>query len=142
MPSNISPLFPPRTAPTSALVQVAEAAQGEARMLQSAEGRRCRVAGHLSHVPALAEGDWVLVSYVGDEAVVCGRLRGVGEALPGVLTQHDGVVELEAGTSLRLAAGKSIIELRADGRISIDGREVYTFGEQRVAVQGSTIELN
>lgn len=143
MPTNtVRRLFPKQVVPATELARVCEAAGGEARSVERSDGIAARVAGHLSQVPAVSENDWVLVTYVGEEAVVCGRLRQPEEPLPAVLTQQDGVVELEAGARLRLAAGKSLIELHADGRISIDGREVYTFGERRVVVQGSAIELN
>jgi hypothetical protein len=67
-------------------------------------------------------------------------------AIAKVLEAEDGqatVVDL-GGTPcpVRLQAGENWIEVHADGRIELDGRQITGMAEGRLRLQGSTIELN
>ena len=123
------------------LATVAEVDNGAARLV-SAGGEPEPVLGHISSVPALQVNDRVLAKRVSEGVVIVGRMRRAGEAPQASVVEEGGQVRIEAGRSLTLRSGLSCVELTADGRISVDGREVYSFADGRMVLQGATIELN
>jgi hypothetical protein len=141
MKSNIYELF--KSAPTdkAAIAKVLEAEDGQATVVDLG-GTPCPVAGHLSQVEALKEGDRILTIHTPTGIIVAGRLRATNEAPTPRLEEQDGRLLVEAPKSVRLQAGENWIEVHADGRIELDGRQITGMAEGRLRLQGSTIELN
>jgi hypothetical protein len=141
MKSNIYELF--KSAPTdnAAIATVLEAEDGQATVVHLS-GTPCLVAGHLSQVEALKVGDRVLTIRTATGIFVVGRLRATDEAPTPRLEEQDGRLLMEAPKSVRLQAGQNWIEVHADGRIELDGKQISGLAEGRLRLQGSTIELN
>jgi hypothetical protein len=141
MKSNIYELFQSGPTDNAAIATVLEVEDGQATMVDLG-GTPCPVAGHLSQVEALKEGDRILTLRTATGIVVAGRLRATGEAPSPRLEEQDGRLLVEAAQSVRLQAGQNWIEVHADGRIELDGRQITGLAEGRLRLQGSTIELN
>jgi hypothetical protein len=141
MKANIYELF--KSAPTdnAAIATVLEVEDGQAMVIDLGD-TPCPVAGHLSQVEALKEGDRILALRTATGFVVAGRLRAGGEDPAPRLEEQDGRLLVEAPKSVRLQAGENWIEVHADGRIELDGRQITGMAEGRLRLQGSTIELN
>jgi hypothetical protein len=113
------------------VAKVVEEKQGLAISLVFAEGQVLDVYGHLSEVPATVAG-----------LVVTGRLRAEGEVARPLVQERNGRLILDAAAGICLQAGDACIELTPDGRIQVDGREIYHIASGRVRLQGSTVEIN
>jgi hypothetical protein len=101
------------------------------------------VFAHGSEVPHLHNGDQVLVMLTEQGAIVTQRLRKPGERpQQGFSVQPDGRLMLHNKTGIKLETDETKIELRADGRIYIDGKEIYAIADGKHRLQGATIELN
>lgn len=108
----------------------------------SVTGVEHRVAGHLSQVEPLQVGDQVLVTATELSMIIIGRLRQNNEYPAPRQQQQDGLLTLEAEQSLCLRAGQSRIEVHADGRIVINGKNILQIANGPLKLQGATIELN
>lgn len=136
--SNVRKLYPETKIENSALVLRTEG--GEAReILLPGANSPTSVSNHLSHVPALQEGDRVhfVLEEVG--ATITGRVRPKGEEPPPLLRQEDGCIVVESAGGVCLKCGESRIEIRPDGYIEIDGQEVCTTAGERLRLRGGTI---
>ncbi len=111
-------------------------------MVVDQNGTPFPVAGHLSQVESLKEGDRILTICTATGIIVAGRLRAGNEAAAPRLEEQDGRLLVEASKSVRLQAGENWIEVHADGRIELDGRQITGLAEGCVRLQGSTIEFN
>jgi hypothetical protein len=141
MKSNIYELF--KSAPTddaAAIATVLEVEDDQATVVDLG-GTPCPVAGHLSQVEALKEGDRVLKIRTATGIVVAGRLRATDEAPAPRLENQDGRLLVEASQSVRLQAGDNWIEVHADGRIVLDGQNITGLAADKVRLLGQTIEL-
>jgi hypothetical protein len=144
MKTNVTKLPQPaaRPAPQGAtLASVLEAGKGQALKLQI-DGREVPVLAHLARVGAISAGDLVLALELAEGYLVVDRLRRPGEAVAAELLTEEGRVVVNADQALTLRCGQSEIGLTADGRIRIDGREIYSFADDRLCLQGAVIELN
>lgn len=121
---------------------VAAEEKGQALTLLLADGQIRDVFAHLSEVPVLKSGDRVLVQEVAEGLVVTGRLRGKGEGPRPLPRDDNGRFLLEAAAGIRLQTGEACIELTPDGRIHVDGKEIYSIASGRMRLQGATVELN
>lgn len=102
-----------------------------------------KVTGHASEVPPLEVGDRVAILVLDEGAVVTHRLRGNGERPRlGLAANADGSVMLEAARGITIRTTRAQIELRGDGRIVVNGREIYALADGLHRLQGATIELN
>ncbi len=108
----------------------------------SITGVEHRVAGHLSQVEHLQVGDQVLVTPTELGMIIIGRLRQNNEYPLPRQQQQDGNLSLEADQSLCLRAGQSRIEIHADGRIVINGKNILQIANGPLKLQGATIALN
>lgn len=147
MSSNLHSIRPNPTSPTGqgGLAVVTRATLGEAEevRLEFGPGEHYRVIAHDANVSKLAIDDRVLVQLVEGGAVVTHRLRAPGESVPAQLTRNEeGVTRLDAPEGLVLDTGTCRLELKADGRILIDGHEVRTHAEGLHCLTGARIELN
>ncbi len=125
----------------TAIATVVATEKGEALNVESA-GEQWTVVGHFSEVPILKTGDRVAVMQVAEGVIVMSRLRSPGETPCPLVLDQNGRLEIEAAGGICLKSGESRIEITADGRIWVDGREIYSISEGRMRLQGSTIELN
>jgi hypothetical protein len=140
MKSNIHALF--ESAPDNAgVATVTSTLDGQATVVDLG-GTLCPVTDHLSQVETLKAGDRVLTIRTATGMIVAGRLRAWDEAPAPRLEEQDGRLLVEAAQSVRLQAGQNWIEVHADGRIELDGRQITGLAEGRLRLQGSTIELN
>ena len=101
------------------------------------------VFAHGSEVAQLQDGDKVLVLLVTQGAIVMHRLRKTGERpQQGFSVQTDGRLQLHNKNGITLKTDKAKIEIRADGRLYVDGKEIYAIADGMHRLQGATIELN
>lgn len=124
------------------VAKVVEAEQGQALSVMLADGQVLDVHGHLSEVSVLSAGDRVLVQRTAAGLVVTGRLRAEGESARPLVQERNGRLILDAAAGICLQAGDACIELTPDGRIQVDGREIYSIASGRVRLQGTTVEIN
>jgi hypothetical protein len=141
MKANIIELFQTTTPDTTGIATVTTVKAGHAVEIEL-EGAFCPVAGHLSQVEALKVGDRVIILQVPMGLVIAGRLRSPTEIPAPRIEAQDGRLIIEAAQSVRLQAGRSRIEVHADGRIHIDGRQITEQAEERIRLLSTTIELN
>lgn len=141
MTSNIYDLYDPTYSGSDSIATVIEAKDGQAIRL-NLNGVSCPVAGHLSGVEALHNGDRVATLRTDEGPIVAGRLRAKDEAPAPRLKTRDGHLVLEADQSVCLQAGKHRIEVHANGRIELDGQQITGQAEGCIRLIGSTIELN
>lgn len=111
-------------------------------VLEPATGSRHGVVGHLDGVVALRAGDAVLASTTSTGVVIVGRLRGSDETPAAVLREAGGRLEISAERSVAIHAGRSRIEIGADGVIRVDGEEVHHTAERRLSLMGASLEFN
>jgi len=125
------------------LAEVTAVEAGEALRLQLEAAGAVRVAGHAAGVEALQAGDRVVAMMVEGGAVVVQRMRRPGERpRAGVRVEEDGSLYLNAPRGFRVESAHATLELRADGRVFIDGKEIYCVARGVNRLQGATIELN
>ncbi|HEB58422.1 MAG TPA: hypothetical protein ENJ01_04305 [Gammaproteobacteria bacterium] len=144
MKNNIKPIAqnpqPDTTAPR--IAEVAEAENGEALTLLLG-GEEFPVIAHADGVPPLQVGDRVVFLATDDGVIVTHRLRAPGEhPTRGFSVRPDGSLIIDAGEGITLATDHATIQLRADGRIMVDGREIYSVARGLQRLQGATIALN
>lgn len=131
---------PPAGAPFIATVAAAE--KGQALSLIEDDGNIREVFAHLSEVPVLKSGDRVLVQQVKQGLVVTGRLRAREEGPRPLVQDRDGRFMLDAAAGICLQTGEARIELAPDGRIIVDGKEIYHLAAGRLRLQGGRVEIN
>ncbi len=141
MKANIIELFQTTTHDTTGIGTVTTVKNGHAAEIDF-EGTCCPVAGHLSQVEALKVGDLVLILQVSMGLVIAGRLRSPKEPPAPRLESQDGRLIIEAAESVRLQAGQNMIEVHADGRIQIDGKQITGQATGRIGLHSPIIELN
>ena len=124
---------------------VVEAHAGLAAVVAPAgrPGRTWRVVDHADGVPVLAPGDRVLVLPLDGGAVITHRLRDPADRPNATFTvAEDGALVVKTEGTIRLQNGHATIELRADGRVFVEGREIWSLARGLQRLQGTTIELN
>lgn len=127
----------------TAIATVHEVANGEAlSVLIPGDAQSLTVAGHFGEVPVLKQGDRVALMQTADGPVIMSRLRARGEMPQPLVLNEEGRLTVEAPGGICLKSGESRIEITADGRIWVDGKEIYSISSGRMRLQGSTIELN
>lgn len=125
------------------IVEVLGAQAGAAtRVRDPATGGCVQVTGHLDSAAALEPGDLACVAATAQGVVVLGRLRSATEAPAALPREAGGRVEIAAHHSVLIRAGASRIEIRADGSIRLDGREVHQVAEGRLSLLAATVEIN
>jgi hypothetical protein len=84
----------------------------------------------------------VLVSGSVEGVWIHGRIQPIDAASTARISVEDGRLVIDAPGALTLTSGKSRIEIDADGRIRIEGKQYATVVEGNLRLQGSLIELN
>ncbi|OOG27887.1 hypothetical protein B1C78_02650 [Thioalkalivibrio denitrificans] len=144
MKSAIRQIKPQADAATVTLATVTAAHEGEATAVQP-HGTEAPlpVAAHASHVPPLEPGDQVIVASTAEGLVMISRLRRPGERpSQGFSVNEDGSLSVASDRGITIRTARAAIELRADGRLCVDGREIYAVADGLHRLQGATIELN
>ncbi len=141
MKANIIELFQTTTPDTTGIATVTTVKDGHAVEIDF-EGVCCPVAGHLSQVEALKVGDRVLILKVTMGLVIAGRLRSPTAIPAPRLEAQKGRLILEAAQSVCLQAGQSMIEVHADGRIQIYGRQITGQATGNIGLHSPIIKLN
>jgi hypothetical protein len=141
MTTAIQALF--HCAPTESIgiATVTEAVAGQAVTIDLSGEAAC-VAGHLGQTEYLIVGDRVLTLRTVAGIIVIGRLRAADEAPAPRMEQRGGRLRVQAPESVCLQAGENRIEVHADGRIALDGKQITGQASGPVRLLGSTIELN
>jgi len=105
--------------------------------------KEVNVFAHSTSVPALNVGDAVLVACIESNYIVTHRLRSKGE-LPqqGFNLEEDGSLQVKNADGILIQSNASKIEIQKDGRIMVDGKEIYAISDGKHRLQGATIELN
>lgn len=145
MDSKIVNLNPPRNrASRMLLAEVVEVDDGEATNIYLPElNREVNVFAHSSSVPLLVVGDNVLVEQVESQYIVTHRLRVRGERpQQGFSCDASGQLEIESQQGICIRCNGAKIEIQSDGRVRVDGKEIYSIARGKQRLQGATIELN
>ena len=137
--ANPTPLFSRQFRENIAQVVNAEAGQA---LTISLSNRIHRVAGHLSQVDSLQQGDRVLVSKTDCGYVITGRLRNPLESIPLRLMMENGTLTLAADQAVCLKTGNSRIEIQADGTILLNCNRIHSHAHDKMCFESATIEFN
>ena len=105
--------------------------------------KEVNVFAHSSSVPALRVGDMVLVECIESNYIVTHRLRSKGEVpQQGFSLNEDGSLQVKNADGILIQSNASKIEIQKDGRIMVDGKEVYTISDGLLLLQGALIKAN
>ena len=126
------------------MAEVVEVEDGEATNIFLPEiDREVNVYAHSTSVAVLEVGDIVLVQNIQSKYIVTSRLRRKGEApQQGFSIKKDGSLEVKCADGIVIKSNNSRLEIQKDGRIFIDGKEIYAIADGKHRLQGATIELN
>lgn len=131
-----------REAATPCRADVAEAANGEALVILVGD-ETFPVIAHADGVPPLHVGDRVVFLATNEGAVVTHRLRAPGERpTQGFTVNPDGSLSIDSRDGITLATDHATLELRADGRILIEGEELYSLAVGVNCLRGSCVKVN
>ena len=105
--------------------------------------KEVNIYAHSASVPPLKVGDMVLVECIESNYIVTHRLRQHSERPQcGFTVNNDGVLEVSNANGILIQANQSRIEVKKDGQIFVDGKEIYSIAGGKHLLQGTTIELN
>ncbi|VAW94444.1 hypothetical protein MNBD_GAMMA21-2123 [hydrothermal vent metagenome] len=105
--------------------------------------KEVNVYAHSSSVPELSVGDMVLVEYIDTLYIITHRLRSKGEApQQGFALNDDGSLQVKNADGILIQSNASKIEIQKDGRIMVDGKEIYSIADGKHRLQGAIVELN
>ena len=141
MTSTIQAFFHSAPAESIGIATVTEAVAGQAVTIDPG-GQAASVAGHLSQAEYLKAGDRVLTLSTDAGIIVAGRLRAADEAPAPRMEHRDGRLLVQAPESVCLQAGENRIEVHADGRIALNGKQITGQASERIQLTGSEIQLN
>ena len=126
------------------LATVSDASVGEAKkiFLQSIQ-QEINVLKHTSTVSSLNIADEVVVLLLAEGAIVLHRLRNKGERpQSGFIEKEDGTLMIRSKQSIVIKTEQACFELHADGRIKLDGKEIYSVSKGVQYIIGSQLNLN
>jgi len=110
------------------------------------ENRILPVAGYLAAIPGiipkLKKDQQVLVLETELGVGILGCWQPAGEQTKARIDLQDGNLQLDATKSITLKTGASSIEIHENGKIRVDGKDIYSIAEGPQRLQGSIIELN
>ena len=106
------------------------------------EATRQRRAVMLARIATRSGERWVLTAVLREGiSAQASTVRGDGPPQAGVAAIA-GHLELEAESGLTLGCGEASIELRADGRIALRGRDILVSSSGNATLQGATVKVN
>ena len=144
MQNTITQLKPARQANLQYVATVSDMENGEAIAVH-VDGFDCDlvVVGHDTNLPPLNIGDHVIVLHTDVGAIVTSRLRQPGEGpTTAFRIREDGSLEVHAQHGIVIRTDTARLEIRQDGRVFVDGKEIYAIADGLHRLQGATIELN
>ncbi|MFV2059338.1 MAG: hypothetical protein ACC653_01570 [Gammaproteobacteria bacterium] len=98
---------------------------------------------HASSVPHLLSEDKVIVQKISGNYIITDKLRQSGERPTiGFDINEDGSLNLYSDVQITLKTLNAKIDVLANGKILIDGNEVYSISNGINRMQGTSIELN
>ncbi len=137
-----------RRAPTTenrvSLAEVIEVENAEATNIYLPNlNKEVNVYAHSASVPALTVGDMVLVECLESLYIVTHRLRSNDEApQQGFSLNQDGSLQVKNAEGILIQSNASKIEIQKDGRIMVDGKEIYSIADGLLLLQGALIKAN
>lgn len=126
------------------LATVCEMRAGEATkiFLQNTQ-TEINVIKHAATVSSLNLTDDVLILLLEEGAIVLHRLRNKGERpQSGFTEKEDGTLLIRSKQSVVIETDRACFELHADGRIKLDGNEIYSISKGVQYIIGSQLNLN
>jgi len=128
------------------ILRVSEVINGEAVLLTSTDGSEIKGNENFSHaasVPMLSVNDKVIMQKISGCYVIMDKLRNPGERpTVGFELNKDGSLNLNSKESITLKTDNAKIEISGNGKILIDGNELYSLSNGINRLQGTSIELN
>ncbi len=123
---------------------VASVLNGEASLLKTIEGIEYENKFiHASSVPNLSVNDSVIVQNISGLFIITDKLRNLGERpTSGFDINEDGSLSLYSDVSIVLKTLNAKVDILENGKIMIDGNEVYSLSKGINRIQGTSIELN
>lgn len=142
--------IPVSTLEKSQVMTVSGVHNGEAIVLTSDDGivlsnknSTTTCFNHASSVPVLSIGDKVIIQEISNILILTDKLRASDE-LPSVGFEfnNDGSLNLFSDGNIKLNTANAKIDILSNGKILIDGNEVYSLSNGVNRIQGTSIELN
>jgi len=125
------------------IMTVCNVFNGEAVLLENDNNQINNNIIHASSVPSLIAGDKVIVLEISDTYVITDKLRAPGDKPTiGFEVNEDGSLSLYSDVSIILKTLNAKIDILENGKILIDGNEVYSLSNGLNRIQGTSIELN
>lgn len=90
----------------------------------------------------LAKGDWVLIAVSGAGArrpLILGRIGPSAAARPPETPDH---LIIQASQALTLKCGQGSVDIRADGKILIKGKDVVSHAQATNRIKGGSVSIN
>jgi len=98
---------------------------------------------HASSVPSLFVGDKVIVQFISGYLIIIDKIRNSEEKpTVGFDVNNDGSLSLYSTADITLKTENATIEILKNGKILIDGNEIYSISHGINRMQGTSIELN
>ncbi len=117
---------------------------GEASLLKTLDGLEYdNKFIHASSVPHLSINDSVIVQNISGLFIITDKLRNPEEKpTAGFNVNDDGSLSLYSDVSIVLKTLNAKVDILKNGKIMIDGNEVYSLSKGINRIQGTSIELN
>ncbi len=128
----------------SQLAIVSEANLGEAsKVILKIQNIEIDVSAHGVAVPSLQVSDSVVVFLENNQAIIIQKLRSKGQRpQQGFVENKDGSLSLSAAQSVVIKTKKANFEISADGKIKIEGEEIFSVSKGLQHILGTQLNLN
>ncbi len=125
------------------IMTVNKVLNGEAESLIMDNGTDINSFVHASTVPFLNVNDKVIVQEISGSFIITDKLRTADEGPKvGFEVSEDGSLSLFSDVSIILKTSNAKIDITPQGKIIINGNEVYSISNGVNRIQGTSIELN
>lgn len=133
-----------QTSKGSYIAEVVSVERGEATLVYiDALEKEVPIIAHSSGVPVLYPCDRVILQEFPQGFVITDRLRGKNEKpTQGFVVDDKGMLRIKNSEGFHMATENGSIEIRKDGRIYLQGNEIYSVAEGLLLLQGSLIKAN
>lgn len=123
---------------------VYETLNGEALSLINTAGKELATNFiHASSVPNLIIDDKVIVQKIANDYIITHKLRNPGDKPTiGFDVNEDGSLSLLSEVRITFKTLNAKIDISANGKIEIDGKEIYSISKGMNRLQGTSVELN
>lgn len=101
------------------------------------------VIAHAEAVSSLNLADRVIILLVDNGAIILHRLRREGERpQSGFTEKEDGTLSIKSKRSIVIETDQASFKIYSDGRIQLDGNEIYSVSKGMQYILGSQLNLN